>query len=90
MNKQDMIKEIAGRIDVSNKTVSAVLETFQQVVKENVSTGNKVAISGFITFEKRHVEERSGVSQLGDGKTWTKPAHDEIKVTLSKAYKNID
>ena len=92
MNKTQLVKEIANRIEgMAQKDVVAVLGTFQEVVKETVVGGDKVAITGFLTFDKKHVPAKSGVVQLGDkkGQTWETPEKDEVKVTISKAYKAI-
>lgn len=92
MNKTQLVKEIANRIEgMAQKDVVAVLDAFQEVVKETVVGGDKVTLTGFLTFDKKHVPAKSGVVQLGDkkGETWTTPEKDEVKVSISKAYKVI-
>lgn len=92
MNRTELVREIANRIDgATQKDVALILETFQEVVKETVVAGDDVKVSGFLTFAKKHVPAKSGVVQLGDkkGKTWTTEARDEVSVKISKAYKAI-
>ena len=92
MNKTQLVKEIANRINgASQKDVAIVIDTFQEVIKETVVAGDKVALTGFLTFDKKHVPAKSGVVQLGDkkGQTWETPEKDEVKVTISKTYKAI-
>lgn len=92
MNRTELVREIANRIDgATQKDVALILETFQEVVKETVVAGDDVKVSGFLTFSKKHVPAKSGVVQLGDkkGETWTTEARDEISVKISKAYKTI-
>lgn len=91
MNKQNLIKEIANRIEgASQKDVSLILDTFQEVVKEAVVAGEDVKMTGFLTFSKKHVPAKSGVTKLGGvEKPWTTEPKDEVSVKISKAYKAI-
>ena len=91
MNKTQLVKELAERTSLTQKDISTVLDTFQEVVKDAVANGDKVSLTGFLTFDKKHVEAKTGVIQLGEkkGQTWTTPAKDEISVKISKSYKAI-
>ena len=45
---------------------------------------------GFMNISKVTIPAKSGISTLrGETKEWSSPAHDEIKVTLSKSYKAL-
>lgn len=91
MNKTQLVKELAERTNLTQKDISTVLDAFQSVVKDTVANGDKVSLTGFLTFDKKHVEAKTGVIQLGEkkGQTWTTPAKDEISVKISKSYKAI-
>ena len=91
MNKTQLVKELAERTNLTQKDISTVLDAFQSVVKDTVANGDKVSLTGFLTFNKKHVEAKTGVIQLGEkkGQTWTTPAKDEISVKISKSYKAI-
>ena len=90
MNKTELIKEIANQTTLSQKDVSTVLDAFQSVVKNTVINGDKVSLTGFLTFDKKHVEAKSGVTKLGGvEKPWNTPEKDEISVKISKSYKTI-
>ena len=91
MNKTELIKEISNRTTISQKDVASVLDAFQSVVKDTVIGGDKVSLTGFLTFDKKHVDAKSGTIQLGEkkGQTWNTPAKDEISVKISKSYKAI-
>lgn len=91
MNKTDLIAKISEVTEVSKKDVKAVIDALPEVIKEAVVAGDKVSLTGFITFDKKHVPAKSGVVQLGDkkGQTWETPEKDEVKVSLSKSYKAI-
>ena len=91
MNKTELVKEISNQTTLSQKDVVTVIDAFQNIVKDTVVRGDKVALTGFLTFDKKHVEAKTGVIQLGEkkGQTWTTPAKDEISVKISKSYKAI-
>ena len=91
MNKTQLVKELAERTNLTQKDISTVLDAFQSVVKDTVANGDKVSLTGFLTFDKKHVKAKTGVIQLGEkkGQTWTTPAKDEISVKISKSYKAI-
>ena len=91
MNKTELVKEISNQNTLSQKDVVTVIDAFQNIVKDTVVSGDKVALTGFLTFDKKHVDAKTGVIQLGEkkGQTWTTPAKDEISVKISKSYKAI-
>ena len=91
MNKTELVKEIANQTTLSQKDVVTVIDAFQNIVKDTVVRGDKVALTGFLTFDKKHVDAKTGVIQLGEkkGQTWTTQAKDEISVKISKSYKAI-
>ena len=91
MNKTELVKEISNQTTLSQKDVAIVIDAFQNVVKDTVVNGDKVALTGFLTFDKKHVEAKTGVIQLGEkkGQKWNTPAKDEISVKISKSYKAI-
>ena len=90
MNKTELIKEIANQTTLTQKDITTVLDAFQSVVKDTVANGDKVSLTGFLTFDKKHVEAKTGVTKLGGvEKPWSTPAKDEISVKISKSYKAI-
>lgn len=90
MNKKEFISEISERTEISKKDVATVIDTFQDVVKDAVSKGDKISITGFLTFDKKHVPAKSGISKIGGvEKPWSTDEKDEISVKISKTYKVI-
>ena len=90
MNKTELIKEIANQTTLTQKDITTVLDAFQSVVKDTVANGDKVSLTGFLTFDKKHVEAKTGVTKLGGvERPWSTPAKDEISVKISKSYKAI-
>ena len=90
MNKTELVKEISNQTTLSQKDVVTVIDAFQNIVKDTVVRGDKVTLTGFLTFDKKHVDAKSGVTKLGGvEKPWSTPAKDEISVKISKSYKAI-
>ena len=90
MSKKEFIDTLSSKTEMTKKDCTIVLEAFQDVVKEEVTKGNTIQIPGFLTFEKKHVPAKSGVTKLGGvEKPWSTPAKDEISVKISKSYKAI-
>ena len=91
MIKNDMIKAVASETEVANKVVEAVMDAYGKFVigALNENRDEKVPLPGLGAFSVKHVAERSGVAALAGGKEWTKPAHDELKFTISKSVKTL-
>ena len=90
MNRTQLVKELSERTNLTQKDISTVLDAFQSVVKDTVANGDKVSLTGFLTFDKKHVEAKTGVTRLGGvEKPWNTPEKDEISVKISKSYKTI-
>lgn len=93
MNKIELVKKIVevSTEEVTQKQVSAVLAAIESVVRDTLTENKdeKVPLPGIGTFSVKHVAERSGVATLAGGKEWTKPAHNELKFTISKSVKEL-
>lgn len=91
MVKNDMIKAVASEAAVTNKIVEAVMDAYGKFVIGvlNENRDEKIPLPGIGSFSVKHVAERSGIAALAGGKEWTKPAHDEMKFTISKSVKEL-
>lgn len=91
MNKIDMIKAIASEANVANKVAEEVVDVYGKFVLGVLSENKdeKIPLPGIGAFSVKHVAERSGVAALAGGKEWTKPAHDELKFTISKSVRSL-
>jgi len=75
MNKADFIKELAAKVNVTNKQADAILDAFVEIVVDTVKAGDKVQIAGLGAFEVKERKARTGVNpQTGA----------EIKIAASK------
>lgn len=91
MLKNDMIKAVASEAEVANKVAEAVMDAYGKFVLGALSENKdeKITLPGLGAFSVKHVAEKSGVTALAGGKEWTKPAHDELKFTISKSVKTL-
>lgn len=76
MNKSELIQAVADKVDTSKSEVSNTVEAVLDTITDSVKRGEKVALTGFGTFERRERAARTGRNpQTGA----------EIKVPASKA-----
>ncbi|MDF2926299.1 MAG: transcriptional regulator [Paenibacillaceae bacterium] len=67
MNKTDLVNKIAEKSGLTKRDVETVLNSFVGEVTEALSTGDKVQLIGFGTFETRKRASRTGRNpQSGD------------------------
>ncbi len=60
MNKSELVDAIAAKADESKSTVSAVLDAFEETVTDSVAKGEKITLTGFLTFDRGHRAARTG------------------------------
>lgn len=87
MNKNELIEAIAAEADQPKATVGAVLDAFESVVTSQVAKGEKIALTGFLTFEKAHRAARTGRNPATGAEIMV-PAADVPKVKIGKKFKD--
>jgi DNA-binding protein HU-beta len=87
MNKNELIEAVASASGESKSAVESVLNAFESTVTKAVAGGDKVAWSGFLSFEKAHRAERTGRNPA-TGATITVPAANVPKVKVGKKFKD--
>lgn len=53
MNKDELVAEVAKRADLGRAAAASVVDVVTDTIKRSVAAGEKVALVGFGTFEKR-------------------------------------
>lgn len=67
MNKLALMEAIASQSGVSKKDVGVILDAFEDVVTKEITSGNKVSLTGFGTFSVTERKAREGVNpQTGE------------------------
>ncbi len=60
MNKSELVSTISDRTGESKRSVEAVLNSLETVVTQQVILGEKVSITGFVSFEPTSRGARTG------------------------------
>jgi len=87
MNKNELSKRIADETGMSHKDSGTVIDAFIEVVKNELSSGNKIQLVGFGTWEVKERAERTGVNPQTKAKMVI-PAAKTPKFTPGKALKD--
>ncbi|MBC7972044.1 MAG: HU family DNA-binding protein [Verrucomicrobia bacterium] len=87
MNKAELVDAIAQKAQVTKKDADAVLTTALEVIIATVSTGDKVTLVGFGTFESRERQAREGRNP-STGKPIQIPATKVPAFSAGKLFKD--
>ena len=60
MNKEELVKEIADKTKLSQKSTGEVIGTLLETIQKTVAKGKKVTLVGFGSFEARKRAARQG------------------------------
>ncbi|AFS79373.1 DNA-binding protein HU [Gottschalkia acidurici 9a] len=60
MNKAELVASIAEKSDLTKKDAESALNAFMKTIEEALSSGDKVQLVGFGTFEVRERKAREG------------------------------
>lgn len=87
MNKTELITAMAEKAEISKKDAEKALTAFTNVVADTLVDGDKVAITGFGTFEVVERAERQGRNPA-TGEAITIAASKSPKFKAGKALKD--
>ena len=88
MNKDELLKEVAKKAGVSQKTAGDVVNTILETIEKTVSKGKKVTLVGFGTFEPRKRAARNGRNPQ-TGKEIKIPAKTVPVFSAGKKFKEV-
>lgn len=60
MNKGDIVAKISEETNLTQKQVDQVVSAFLEEIKNQVARDEKITLTGFGTFSKRHRKGRTG------------------------------
>lgn len=87
MNKKQLAQEIATELDFDVRDIVSVLDTFENVVTENVKSGDPVMLTGFCKFARRDLGERKARNPA-TGETFMAPPTSKVRITALKRFKD--
>jgi len=88
VSKTDLIAAVAAHTGTTTKDVATVLGGLEDVVVANVAKGEKVVITGFVTFDRTQRAARTGRNPQ-TGETIAIKASTSPKVTAGAAFKKV-
>ena len=88
MNKKELVAAIAEKSEVTKNDVEKVMQSFTEVVSEELAKGEKIQMVGFGTFEVAERAEREGRNPKS-GEVMTIAASKSPKFKAGKALKDI-
>lgn len=80
MNKQEMVKAIAGKTGLTQVDVAKVLTNLQELTIQTLEKGGKVQITGFLNIKPVYRASRQGFDPL-------KKVHMDIPATVGVSVK---
>lgn len=86
VNKDALVAEIAGKLELSKKDVEAVIDNMVDSITKSLQGGNKVTLTGFGTFKVSKRAAREGINPQTKAKLQI-PAMTVPKFTAGKALK---
>lgn len=87
MNKLELVAAMAQKSEMTKKDIEKALTAFIDTVKEELTSGGKVQLVGFGTFEVSERAERQGRNPA-TGKTITIKASKSPKFKAGKVFKD--
>lgn len=88
MNKTELIKKVAEETGAKQTEVQTIVNSFLDVVVDEMSAGNKVTITGFGTFEAKKCKERMGRNPRNPEEQIPIPAQNRPSFKPSKVLKD--
>lgn len=89
VSKTQIVDAVAGDCEVSKALVSRVLDSFFGEVADNLVKGNKVALTGFMSFSVVERKARNGINPKTKKKQLY-PAKKVVKAKLGKKLRDFD
>ncbi len=88
LTKTDLIAAVAAQTGSTSKDVASVLAGIEDVVVANVAKGEKVVITGFLTFDRAQRAARTGRNPQ-TGEAIKIKASKSPKVSAGASFKKI-
>lgn len=87
ITKAELVDQVAASAGTDKTTAAAVLKAFEEVVTSGVKNGDKIALTGFLTFQKVH-KEATTARNPRTGESVPVAAKDVPKVSVGASFKN--
>ena len=88
ITKAELIDLLAAQAEVDKTTATKVLKAFEEVVLASVAKGDKVALTGFVSFEQV-AKKATTARNPRTGETVKVKAKKAPKVTIGATFKKV-
>lgn len=86
MNKQELLRAVADKSGMTIKDTNAFYEAFVEVIAEELSKGEKIALVGFGTFQAKKRPARTAINPRTKEKV-SVPASVAPSLKFGKSFK---
>ncbi|WP_421120610.1 HU family DNA-binding protein [Aquihabitans daechungensis] len=86
ITKAELVDQVAASAGTDKTTAAAVLKAFEEVVTDGVKNGDKIALTGFLTFQ-RVSKPATTARNPRTGETVPVAAKDVPKVSVGATFK---
>ena len=86
ITKAELVEQVAAQAGTDKTTAAAVLKAFEETVVARVSAGDKVALTGFVSFERVH-RNATTARNPRTGEAVPVAAKDVPKVSIGASFK---
>jgi DNA-binding protein HU-beta len=87
VNKTELVAEVAKRTDRGKAEVARVIDAAVEAIRDSVARGDRVALLGFGTFEKRRRNKRVARNPRQPDVTIAVPARDVPVFTPGREFR---
>ena len=88
ISKAELVEKVAASAGTDKTTAAAVLNAFEETVFAMVAAGDKVSLTGFITFQQV-AKAATTARNPRTGETVTVKAKKAPKATLGASFKKV-
>lgn len=85
MNKTNLIDAVSKSTNQSKSATAETINSLIAIIQNTVANGTVVSIQGFISLQP--ITKKASSGSL-DGKKWSKPEHQAIKLSAMKPFKD--
>lgn len=79
MSRNELISDIANRLELSKKDVAVFVEAYETAIIDAIKNGDSVSLYGFMKIERKEKKEYIGHG-FGTKERKVVPAHEYVKI----------
>lgn len=88
ITKAELVAQVAAQADTDKTTAAAVLKAFEETVLASVAKGDKIALTGFVSFEQV-AKKATTARNPRTGETVKVKAKKAPKVSVGATFKKV-